>query len=212
MFRIPQFPIGNTQFRCRVIKVISPRELQIVPTQNEFKQRDVDMQRSIRNAVKVAPPLTHFEPRTICLACYSKDRKWYRAVIRSYNQLAKTVEVLYVDYLNSETLPLKYVKQCPPEVLGWSQRTFRVRLHGITPNPKYGENEIRLALHTMLAKKNLYAVVEKYALNRMSSVQLDQLYPDNDLMEVSLYNSENDISKDATAYESLIENRYYLRM
>lgn len=198
-------------FICSVVSIITPTVLQVFPHHAEFRYREVELQRSIKEMVKRSlPPLTKFEPRTLCLACYSKDKVWYRAIIRSYNPSAKTVDVLYVDYLNSETLPLKYIRQCPKELLGWPLRTFRVRLHGIQVNPNVKEHDIRMSLQRVLSKRKLFAVVKKHP--NYNSVILDNNTNNNtDLIEIALYESKDTSLKGVTIYESLIEKNYFQR-
>ncbi|XP_075147312.1 tudor domain-containing protein qin isoform X2 [Haematobia irritans] len=199
IFQPAQLPACNKPFNCRVIKIISATVVQIFPVANgDFKRSDVEMQMDIRRHAKTAAPLTRFEPRTPCLACYSKDKKWYRAVIRSYNQIARTVEVFYVDYLNSETLPQKYVKECPAAILSAPQRTFCARLHGIIANSKISSLDIRRALHDLIAKQNLLGIVRKHPNNQ-------------NFMEICLYKSSNLISTGTVAYETLIEKGFYIR-
>lgn len=220
-FKMPQWPFGLVSFQCRVVSIITPTVLQIFPIHSEFKQREIEVQRDIKYKVKTAPPLKHYDAGTVCLACYSKDKKWYRALIRSHNKIAKTVDVLYVDYLNIETLPMKYVRQCPADVLAWPLRTFRVRLYGVKTNPRIREHEIRLALHKQLSKQNLFAIVKKPANGETRCIDVDEarsvckgtsLHPDyKDLMQVSLFKTQEMSVNKITAYDTLIEHAYFLR-
>ncbi|XP_037806449.1 RING finger protein 17 isoform X1 [Lucilia sericata] len=210
-FKPPQLPTAMHHFTCSIVSIITPTILQIFPNHAEFRYREVELQRCIKEVVKrCPPPLTKFEPSTLCLACYTKDKIWYRAIIRSYNPNAKTVDVLYVDYLNSETLPLKYVRQCPKDLLGWPLRTFRVRLHGIKLNPHVKENEVRLALHQLLNKRKLFGVVKKHP-NYSSLVLGTTTVNDSDLIEIALYESKEASLKGVTIYEPLIEKEYFQR-
>ncbi|XP_065371738.1 uncharacterized protein qin isoform X2 [Calliphora vicina] len=209
-FKSPQLPAAMHHFNCSVVSIVTPTILQIFPHHTEFRYRQLELQRSIKEIVKLSlPPLTKFEPRTICLACYTKDKIWYRAVIRSYNPTAKTVDVFYVDYLNSETLSVKYIRQCPQELLGWPLRTFRVRLHGIQVNPNVKEHEIRLGLHHILNKRKLFAVVKKHP--NYNSLVLGNTLNKTELIDIALYESKEESLKGITIYESLIEKNYFLR-
>lgn len=210
VFKTPQFPGAQQQFKCRVIKIISPTVLHIIPITTDYKKQDINMQIAIGKAAKTARPLTSFKRSTPCLACYSKDKKWYRAVIRSNNKISKTVDVLYVDYLNSETLPTKYIRECPPEVLSWPQRTLRVRLHGLIANMKVDESAIRLALHRTVSKRDLIAVVKKYRNCQTSSI--DTLSATKKINEISLYESEYHLSLQIPIYEHLIKSNFYSRL
>ncbi|XP_059217931.1 uncharacterized protein LOC106084621 isoform X3 [Stomoxys calcitrans] len=205
-FGASEISLHNSNFKCRVVKIVSTTVLLILPTQRSLRQRHIQIQKDIKEAVRVAAPLTRFETRTICLACYSKDKEWYRAVIRCYNQIAKSVEVFYIDYQNSETLPLKYVKVCPVHIANYPPSTLRVRLHGICPNPQIRELEIRRALHDLVIKRNLFGIVKRNSSARADSCSISSL------MEICLYKSPHFAAKGIVIYEHLIEKGYYRRI
>ncbi|KAF2085495.1 hypothetical protein K490DRAFT_58641 [Saccharata proteae CBS 121410] len=48
-------------------------------------------------------------------AKFTEDDEWYRAKVRRNDREAKKVEVLYIDYGNSETLPYSRLRQLSPE-------------------------------------------------------------------------------------------------
>lgn len=59
-----------------------------------------------------AQPLIRTEEGTPCVAFYSADEQWYRAVVISSD--AETATVKYVDYGNVETVPLTSLKTIDP--------------------------------------------------------------------------------------------------
>lgn len=232
-FKNPQLPVGKRTFECSVVYVITPTIVQILPHLTEFEYRELELQRRIKHLVKSAAPLSEFEPRTICLAQYHKDKKWYRALIRSYNPVAKQVDVFYVDYLNTATVPITQLKQCPLELISWPLRTIRARLHGLRPNPRLREKDIKQALQNVVLKRTLVARIVKEPksydnANAASMTDLmgaddiiggempvamsDAFQQDlNDIMEVHLYNPDAEARKlrDARIYQPLIQDSFY---
>uniref|UniRef100_A0A1A9ZEA0 Tudor domain-containing protein n=1 Tax=Glossina pallidipes TaxID=7398 RepID=A0A1A9ZEA0_GLOPL len=224
-FKQPQLPQSMKTFTCCVVSILKPALFQVFPLHLEFEYREMDMQRTIERIARVAPPLTKFKPRTVCLARYTKDKRWYRAVIFKYSTDSKLVEVLYVDYLNSETLPVTEVRQCPKELLILPLRTFRVRLHDVKPNPMKPEGAIRSALHKLLSRRKIHAVIKKRSMPPPASkalvfgttqedfVAIDSVLPSqSDVMEVTLYESAEVALKGVTIYESLIQDDLFIRI
>jgi staphylococcal nuclease domain-containing protein 1 len=58
-----------------------------------------------------------YQPKVgeLCSAQFSEDKRWYRARIRRITNGGKSVEVVYIDYGNSETLPKESVRALPKE-------------------------------------------------------------------------------------------------
>ncbi|XP_028577678.2 tudor domain-containing protein 6 isoform X2 [Podarcis muralis] len=74
-------------------------------------------------------------PNYVCLAKYSEDEKWYRALITSKVCCAEEVEVAYVDYGNKEHVSLKNVRATKTEFLTLKAQAFRCSLYNlIQPN------------------------------------------------------------------------------
>ncbi|KFQ33978.1 Tudor domain-containing protein 6, partial [Merops nubicus] len=68
-------------------------------------------------------------PDSLCLAQYSGDEKWYRAVITSEVSSAEKVEVEYVDYGNRELVPLTSLRSTTEHFLGLEAQAFRCSLY-----------------------------------------------------------------------------------
>ncbi|XP_017477731.1 PREDICTED: uncharacterized protein LOC108367586, partial [Rhagoletis zephyria] len=230
-FKNPQLPVGKRTFECSVACIVTPTIVQILPHLTEFEYRELELERRIKHLVKSAPYLTDFEPRTICLAVYHKDRKWYRALIRSHNPVAKQVDVLYVDYLNTASVLTTNLRQCPLELISWPLRTIRARLHGLVPNPRLREKDIRQALQDVLLKRTLIARIVKdpKCLESSAVFNMSDLMGPEDIdvagaatggagahqqdstgiMEVHLYGGDNKSPKNARVYEMLIQESFY---
>uniref|UniRef100_A0A663MK72 Tudor domain containing 6 n=1 Tax=Athene cunicularia TaxID=194338 RepID=A0A663MK72_ATHCN len=74
-------------------------------------------------------------PDSVCLAQYSEDEKWYRALITSEIPSAEKVEVLYVDYGNREQVSLTNLRSTNKCFLQLEAQAFRCSLYNlIQPN------------------------------------------------------------------------------
>ncbi|XP_011192640.2 uncharacterized protein LOC105218629 [Zeugodacus cucurbitae] len=237
-FRMPQIPVGKRSFECSVASVVTPTIVQILPHLTEFEYRELELQRRIKHLVKSAPALAQYEPRTICLTQYHKDKKWYRALIRSHNPVAKQVDVLFVDYLNTASVPITQLKQCPLELVSWPLRTIRARLHGLVANPRLREKDIRQALQNIVLKRTLVARIAKESKHLDNSIAISMsdfirqdgigslstasasgtlsgagTYQQNTehIMEVHLYDPDTYArkQKDAYVYLPLIQDSFY---
>uniref|UniRef100_A0A8C0BQ54 Tudor domain containing 6 n=1 Tax=Buteo japonicus TaxID=224669 RepID=A0A8C0BQ54_9AVES len=74
-------------------------------------------------------------PNSVCLAQYSEDEKWYRALIISEVPSAEKVEVIYVDYGNREMVSLTNLRSTNEHFLRLEAQAFRCSLYNlIQPN------------------------------------------------------------------------------
>ncbi|XP_027519280.1 tudor domain-containing protein 6 isoform X1 [Corapipo altera] len=77
----------------------------------------------------------HVWPNLVCLAQYSEDKKWYRALIVSEALRAEKVEVVYVDYGNREQVYLSNLRAIDERFLRLEAQAFRCSLYNlIQPN------------------------------------------------------------------------------
>ncbi|XP_074009978.1 tudor domain-containing protein 6 [Numenius arquata] len=77
----------------------------------------------------------HTWPSSVCLARYSEDEKWYRALIISEVTSAEKVEVVYVDYGNREFVSLVNLRSTNERFLRLEAQAFRCSLYNlIQPN------------------------------------------------------------------------------
>ncbi|KAH0621802.1 hypothetical protein JD844_023436 [Phrynosoma platyrhinos] len=80
----------------------------------------------------------HDWPNPVCLARYSEDNKWYRALIISKVNCTEEVEVAYVDYGNKERVSVKNVRAMKAAFLKLKAQAFRCSLYNLI-QPK-GQN------------------------------------------------------------------------
>ncbi|XP_056343859.1 tudor domain-containing protein 6 [Oenanthe melanoleuca] len=73
----------------------------------------------------------HIWPNLVCLAQYSEDKKWYRALIVSEGVCAEKVEVIYVDYGNREQVSLTKLRAISEHFLRLEAQAFRCSLYNL---------------------------------------------------------------------------------
>ncbi|XP_064001831.1 tudor domain-containing protein 6 isoform X2 [Pogoniulus pusillus] len=73
----------------------------------------------------------HVWPNSVCLAQYSEDEKWYRALIIGEVPSAEKVEVMYVDYGNRELVSLTNLRSTNNDFLRLEAQAFRCSLYNI---------------------------------------------------------------------------------
>ncbi|KAM6082539.1 tudor domain-containing protein 6 [Chlamydotis macqueenii] len=80
-------------------------------------------------------PCPYTWPNSVCLAQYSEDEKWYRALIVSKVPSAGEVEVIYVDYGNRDMVSLTNLRSTNERFLRLEAQAFRCSLYNlIQPN------------------------------------------------------------------------------
>ncbi|KFQ13674.1 Tudor domain-containing protein 6, partial [Leptosomus discolor] len=73
----------------------------------------------------------HAWPNSVCLAQYSEDEKWYRALILREVPSAGKVEVIYVDYGNRELVSLTNLRSTDERFLRLEAQAFRCSLYNV---------------------------------------------------------------------------------
>ncbi|XP_072188446.1 tudor domain-containing protein 6 isoform X2 [Excalfactoria chinensis] len=77
----------------------------------------------------------HAWPQSVCLARYSEDKRWYRALVISEVTAAEEVEVMYVDYGNRELVSITSLRSINERFLELKAQAFRCSLYNlIQPN------------------------------------------------------------------------------
>ena len=84
--------------------------------------------------VEIDDTITLPQPGMLCCAKYTEDDGWYRALITAVDIASREVEVLYVDYGNSEVLSMQRIKELKPQFTALAQMAIPCSLYGISPN------------------------------------------------------------------------------
>uniref|UniRef100_A0A182TNX7 Tudor domain-containing protein n=1 Tax=Anopheles melas TaxID=34690 RepID=A0A182TNX7_9DIPT len=94
-----------------------------------------------------------------CLAPYSEDGLYYRAIIKKVDDAQDAVHVLHVDYLSEDILPKRDICECPLELRLIPLSFACVRLAGVQPNAKRPIAEVYGRLQKLLAEGSFYVRV-----------------------------------------------------
>lgn len=210
-------PIGVKKFVCVIDKVISATELQITPQLTEFAKQEISLAQETSALIKETAPLHPVQQDVLCLARYTRDNQWYRAIVKELNQMAQQATVYYIDFHDTEIVDYSALKKMPKQLFMFPQRSFRVKLHGIKINRNFGETSVRHSLQACLCKYPKVFARVHYPLNYhdMSEESTDSEWDSTaesirhgfKLFEVDIY--ENNV-KTELLYKPLIDSRMYL--
>ncbi|XP_034115996.2 uncharacterized protein LOC117575747 [Drosophila albomicans] len=150
--KAPNLPRGVMQFKCCIDKVLSATELQISPKLSEFTKHDIGLTQETSALIKRAKRLYPVVLDAVCLARYTQDNQWYRAIIKELHQSSQQATVFYIDFHDTEMVPFTDLKSFPKELFMFPRRTFRVNLHGIRMNTNFNETAVRHSLQTCLCQ------------------------------------------------------------
>ncbi len=107
-FEIISLGVGKMYENVLITNVESPAVVwcQLPKYQKEMKA----LTTALKSVGPTLPALDDIEIGVPCCAQYSVDNAWYRGTIESVNSTAVTAQVLFVDYGNSEEVPLSSLK------------------------------------------------------------------------------------------------------
>lgn len=136
-------PVGKEE-KVLVTNIISPGKFYCQLFRNGPKLENLMMEVG-RHYSKLGPNedlLSSPSPGDPCCAQFSEDGCWYRAVV--LNTTSKGVTVLYIDYGNSETIPVSKIKKLIPKFSDLPQQGIECTLNRIKPKFAGGEPQWRL--------------------------------------------------------------------
>lgn len=210
-------PPGVKQFLCIIDKVISATELQITPQLTEFAKQEISLAQETSALIKETAPLQLIVQDALCLARYTKDNQWYRAIVKELNQMAQQATVYYIDFHDTEIVDFSALKAMPKQLFLFPQRSFRVKLHAIKMNRKFGETSVRHSLQACLCKYPMVFARVHYPFDYHNNTNdsIDSEWDSSDdsmrngfkLFEVEIF--ENNV-KSELLYKPLIDSRMYL--
>ncbi|XP_052837175.1 uncharacterized protein LOC128252969 isoform X2 [Drosophila gunungcola] len=206
-FKTLSLPNGVKQFQCTVDSVLSATELQIAPCLSEFTKHDISLVQETSALIKDAEMLKRPKLGDLCLARYSKDKQWYRAIIKEVPPGNLQATVFYIDFHDTERVSHNHLKVMPSQLFMFPLRSFRVKLHGVKRNKNFGEKSVRQALQACLCRYPLAFARVHYPLSYHSN-NLDRSDGEPDLIEVELF---EDRHKKKLLYQSLFESWMLLK-
>lgn len=189
---LPFQPIKLTQdvtkFPCKVYEVLDTLHLFVEPMIEEYTDHFCKMEKKLKKyGIKMPKDFDVCDSR-FCLAPYSKDKCYYRAVIT--DQISKThVRIRFVDYLNEEVVECESLRECPDELVNKPLKHLIVKLHGVKPTKRVRESDIKRELDNLLGETVIAFVVK------------------NDTIPVvRLYNKDD---SNVLAYKSMIDLNFF---
>ncbi|CAH1757498.1 4726_t:CDS:10 [Entrophospora sp. SA101] len=132
-------------------------------------------------------PNTPIQPKNgeIVSAQFTNDNQWYRAKIRKQLNESKSVEVVYIDYGNSETLPLSRIRSIPDDFKQLSAQSQEAVLSFLTVPEREKDYGIEACdrFHDLVGDKKLVANVD---------------YRENQLLHLTLYDQQPSQQSDSS--------------
>ncbi|XP_017039885.1 LOW QUALITY PROTEIN: uncharacterized protein LOC108087163 [Drosophila ficusphila] len=206
-FKTLSLPNGVKEFQCTVESVLSATELQISPCLSEFTKHDINLVQETRVLIKDAELLKNPKLGDLCLARYSKDKQWYRAIIKEIPPATPQATVFYIDFHDTERVFFNHLKVMPNQLFMFPLRSFRVKLHGVKKNKNFTDKSVRQALQASLCKFALVFARVHYPLNYHSK-NSEGSDGGSDLIEVELFENRQ---KKKPVYQPLFENWMFLK-
>ncbi len=127
----------------------------------------------------LSPPLHPDLPSvgSLCCANFSEDGLWYRAEVLKHT--LSGVEVNFIDYGNTEIVPVQSITQCPKDIVDMPVCAVKCSLKGLQPLPPHVEWSAHVTTHlkTVCADKILQAKV---------------LDSDSPIKSIQLFDTSND--------------------
>ncbi|XP_041773970.1 uncharacterized protein LOC121594598 [Anopheles merus] len=131
-----------------------------------------------------------------CLAPYSEDGLYYRAIIEQVDDVQDAVRVVHVDYLSEEIIPKRDICACPLELRMVPLNYACVRLAGVQANAELPSVEVYGRLQKLLAEASFYVrVIQRPDVEQGKT----------GLVEVELYTA---IDCQTLVYQKLLDEEY----
>ncbi|KAH8374971.1 hypothetical protein KR200_010067, partial [Drosophila serrata] len=203
-FKTLSLPNGIREFECSVDNVLSAVELQIAPYLTEFTKHELSLDKETSLLIKEADALSSPKANDLCLACYSKDKRWYRGIVKEIQDSTQLATVFYIDFHDTEQVPYTHLKEMPNQLYIFPLRSFRVKLHGVKRNRNIEDQKVRHCLRDCLCNyPRAYARVH-YPFNFHVNKSPHSDAGEYDLIEVELFENRH---KRKLVYQSLIDSR-----
>ena len=150
-----------TVFTCEVKCIVTSTDFIVYPLIDEH----VDSMERLEDSLEALNPVQLqcvMKPivNGIYLAMFSEDGKWYRAMV--LQDMGESVNVLYVDHMNTESVNLKNLRQMPINLYRFKKRCIPIKLFNVKHNEQENRRDVKYILAKLLEGKRLTAVVRDY--------------------------------------------------
>ncbi|XP_033118710.1 maternal protein tudor-like isoform X2 [Anneissia japonica] len=143
--KLPQYiqmPIPiEPEIELQISHVETPHKFFIQPTSNAEELEQISAK--VMNIVPSASPIEQVRVGDVCLAKYSLDEVWYRAVIDGTEDTL--IYVTFIDYGNTDALQLSDLKQIPAELCSLPAQALECRLSSVAPLGESWEDSASVA-------------------------------------------------------------------
>ncbi|KAH8243105.1 hypothetical protein KR032_004626 [Drosophila birchii] len=203
-FKTLRLPTGVKEFECSVKNVLSAVELQIAPNLAEFAKHELTLDKETCLLIEGAAALANPKLNDLCLARHSKDKRWYRAVVKEIQESTQQATVFYIDFHDTEQVSYTRLKEMPKKLFMFPLRCFHVKLHGVKKNRNVEDKEVRHCLRDCLYKYARVFARVHYPFNYHANKSANSEDGKFDLIEVELFENKH---KKKLVYQSLIDSQ-----
>ncbi|CAO1431200.1 unnamed protein product [Diamesa hyperborea] len=158
-------------FTCEVKCIVTSTDLIVLPLIDEH----LDSMERLEDFLQAVDPVqlqSVVKPivNGIYLAMFSEDGMWYRAKV--LKEIGDSVNVLYVDHMNTETVNVENLRQMPYNLYRFKKRCIPIKLFNVKHNEQESRREVKYLLAKLLEGKRLTAVVRKYDDHKIPLIEL----------------------------------------
>lgn len=187
-----RLPRGITGFYAKTRYMESVTKFMVEPEIDEMVSQMKVIKSEIEQYVRRASNIFEKKVGMPCLAKY-EDGQYYRAVIKSIDNVTDEVAVVYTDYLNESVLKSDFIRKCPMNLLAIPMAVTAVRLIGVKRNPRLRGLDVRNKLAEILDGERVYMRIVNYTKS---------------IPKIEIFNDPNDT---IPVYQDLIDQRYLIQ-
>ncbi|XP_015256925.1 PREDICTED: tudor domain-containing protein 6-like [Cyprinodon variegatus] len=148
--------------------IAGPQYFWCQPANTETLDNVLSLTKDAAKAQDMISP-EHFEPGSPCLALFSEDNQWYRALVTGKGD--ETVHVLFVDYGNECDVEKKYIRSLPKNLLEIAPQAFLCCLEGFESKGSWDE-KVYDEFYSIIVDKPLKVIVA--AMDNNSEIAVPQ--------------------------------------
>lgn len=179
-------------FEGTTTEVVSSTDLWFYPEIESHVNEQQRLDKCLQEYSSLYPCVSSLTPGSPYLVRYDEDGRWYRALVDSDKATDDEILVKFVDYLNTEMVSLRHIKNLHPSLQIPPLRNIQLRLADVRVNPRYRAEDVERELRKLLHQKKVYVkILEK------GPPHLVQIFAGKDAKQV--------------IYEPLIANKFYIR-
>ena len=151
--------------------------------------------------------VSYISPGNVCCAQFSEDRLWYRAALEE--QTASSLTVRFIDYGNTETLPVNKVKILKEDFLCVPPLAIQCSLYGVKPvGSQYWVDKASVMFEELTLGKRLEAKFMSSSVLEPFEVQLFDYGTDiaDELVKANLALSTERATKQAATITEVVQD------